>query len=214
MKKIALLFLLSMLCAAASASDAPAAPSATLDPAKAIEELKKVGGKLKFDEKVPGKPLIAADLGDIDIKDDALANLDALPMLKSLSLRHGYKVTAAGLDHLKGLTKLETLDIWDVKAGLHDQEFAKLVKELPQLVSLNVGGCPITDAALAALEGNQNLQTLVLTYTNVTDAGLLHLKGLTNLKKLALPSAAAWVKISEDGVKKLQEALPNCKISR
>ncbi len=51
---------------------------------------------------------------------------------------------------------------------------------------------------------------LRLSYTKITDAGLVHLKGLTNLKTLWLFST----KVTDAGVKKLQAALPKCKISR
>ena len=44
--------------------------------------------------------------------------------------------------------------------------------------------------------------------TNITDAGLEHLKGLTNLEELDL----RWTKVTDAGVAKLQQALPNCEI--
>jgi len=45
--------------------------------------------------------------------------------------------------------------------------------------------------------------------TKVTDAGLVHLKELTNLHTLYLINT----KVTDEGVKKLQTALPNCNIS-
>jgi len=44
----------------------------------------------------------------------------------------------------------------------------------------------------------------------VTDAGLEHLKGLTTLQELHL----SHTKVSDEGVKKFQQALPKCKIQR
>lgn len=44
----------------------------------------------------------------------------------------------------------------------------------------------------------------------VADVGLEHVKGLTNLQELDLRGT----QVTEEGVKKLQEALPNCKIHR
>jgi hypothetical protein len=54
------------------------------------------------------------------------------------------------------------------------------------------------------------LQSLDLSYTRITDAGLEHLRGLTNLALLNLRDT----QVTDGGVKKLEEALPNCKINR
>jgi hypothetical protein len=45
--------------------------------------------------------------------------------------------------------------------------------------------------------------------TQITDAALVHLKGLTNLKGLYI----RYTRITDEGVKNLQEALPNCEIN-
>ena len=56
--------------------------------------------------------------------------------------------------------------------------------------------------------GCTDLERLGLINTTVTDAGLEHVKGLPKLKYLTL-----WgTKVTDSGVKKLQQALPNCKI--
>ena len=55
-----------------------------------------------------------------------------------------------------------------------------------------------------------NLQFLLLSNTNVTDAGLVHMKALTGLRYLNLHST----KVTDAGVKKLEAALPKCKIVR
>ena len=54
------------------------------------------------------------------------------------------------------------------------------------------------------------LQTLNLGGTKVTDAGLLYLKGLGSLETLNIRNT----QVTDEGVKMLQEALPNCKITR
>ncbi len=52
------------------------------------------------------------------------------------------------------------------------------------------------------------LKILGLSNTQVTDEGLVHLKGLTNLTGLGLYNT----QVTDEAVKKLQQALPNCRI--
>ena len=64
------------------------------------------------------------------------------------------------------------------------------------------------DAGLQHLKGLESLKILYLGSTKVSDAGLEHLKGLENLESLDL----SYTNVTYNGVKKLQQALPNCKI--
>ncbi|MGA2258447.1 MAG: hypothetical protein ABSG53_27605 [Thermoguttaceae bacterium] len=98
-----------------------AEPSA--DQAKAIAEIEKIGGKVTVDEKSPGKPAIEVTFW-------------------------GTQVTDAGLGHLNGLTKLQSLDLGETKvtdAGLIH------LKAVPQLITLGLRGTQVTDAGLVHL---------------------------------------------------------------
>ncbi len=68
----------------------------------------------------------------------------------------------------------------------------------------------VTDNELELLTGFADLCRLDLSGTQVTDIGLENLKGLSQLKWLDLYQT----KVTDAGVKKLQQALPNCRISR
>jgi len=64
---------------------------------------------------------------------------------------------------------------------------------------------------LRKLQGDEHLGNAVyvdLGGRPITDAGLVHLKGLTNLELLVLGDT----QVTDEGVKNLQEALPNCRI--
>ena len=82
------------------------------------------------------------------------------------------------------------------------------LKNLDMLERLHINYLPITDTGLAHIRGLDNLQILKLVQTNVTDEGLLYLHGLTKLKEVNL----LGTKVTVAGVRKLREALPNCKI--
>ena len=120
-----------------------------------IAAIEKLGGRVTVDEDNPGKPVIKVDFMDTEITDAGLENLRGLTQLQSLDLA-GTKVTDAGLAHLKGLTKLQSLDLFRATN--------------------------VTDAGLAHLKGLTELQSLNLVWTQVTNTGLEHLKGLAQLR--------------------------------
>ena len=81
------------------------------DQARAIAEIEKLGGKVTIDEKSPGKPVITVDLRQTEVTDAGLEHLKRLPRLESLNLTRT-KVTDAGMQHLEGLTTLRTLGLF------------------------------------------------------------------------------------------------------
>ncbi len=87
------------------------------------------------------------------------------------------------------------------------QPFGDVFKDLEHLTLNNT---QITDAGLEHLKGLSNLFFLRLNSTQITDVGLVHIEGLTKLRWLDLGNT----KVSAGGVKKLQQALPNCQIIR
>ena len=81
------------------------------------------------------------------------------------------------------------------------------IKRLTNVKTLDLRNTQVTDIGLKHLKGWTDLTSLNLRDTNITDAGLEHLKGLAKLLELQLNN-----KVSDESVKKLQQALPNCKI--
>lgn len=65
-----------------------------------------------------------------------------------------------------------------------------------------------TNVDLAGLAVLKRVQVLKLYGDELTDASLRHLEGLTNLRVLHLVNT----RVTDEGVKKLQHALPECKI--
>ena len=125
--------------------------------------------------------------------------------VKEVSFIRDTCVTGARLEHLKGLTSLEYLNLYSnevTDVGLEH------LKGLTSLESLDLSYTKVAGGGLEHLKGLTNLDHLSLTMTQVTDAGLEHLKGLPNLKSLYL----RYTQVTDEGVEKLQQALPNCKI--
>ena len=63
---------------------------------------------------------------------------------------------------------------------------------------------------MASLAGFSKLRRLVLNHTAVADDGLKHLAGLTKLQDVDL----FRTKVTQEGIARLQKALPETRISR
>ena len=172
------------------------------------------------------------DLTNTEITDAGLVHLKGLANLETL-LIGVTKITDAGLVHLKGLTNLKYLELTDCRQ-LTDAGLAH-VKDLTNLQTLNLRFTLVTGAGLVQLAG-MNLKELqipdqaqtdtglkhyleavkpptelsLFRWKKITDAGLVHIKELTKLRELDL----RFTKVTDAGIAELQEALPNCEITK
>jgi len=151
----------------------------------AVTEIEKLGGMISsgYEDSATHQDLrpqtwLETLFDDPGSRDDPVGVLEVM----EVSFAFTDDITDAGLEHLKGMTKLTILDLREARvtnAGLEH------LKDLPKLYFLSLGD------------------------TRVTDAGLEYVKGLTNLRTLNLRGT----QVTDEGVKKLQRALPNCKIT-
>ena len=84
------------------------------------------------------------------------------------------------------------------------------LKDLEELLYLDLSGTEITDNGVKNLKRLHQLQFLGLDGTQITDVGLEHLKGLTKLEMLDIRKT----KVTNGAVKDLQKALPKLKIKQ
>ena len=124
------------------------------------------------------------------IEDEWLQPLSGLNKLEELILESCHRVDGTGLKYIAGLTSLKKLDL---------------------------GGASVTDDSLMHITGLQNLAELSLqghgfqngeAISEITDKAVKHLVKLKGLKSLNIKST----RISAEGVKQLEAALPDCKI--
>jgi hypothetical protein len=146
---------------------------------QAIAALKRLQALASFDPPEPRSvTLIGRQITDADLEP-----LAAFPGLEFVEFRFA-GVTGPGLEHLRGLSRLQTL-ILDT-TPVTDAGLACLA-DLKGLVSLDLAYCgQVTDAGVAHLTGLTRLRGLKLCDTQVTDAGLASLEGLTDLEELDL----------------------------
>jgi Leucine-rich repeat (LRR) protein len=173
------------------------------------------------------KSLEGLSLANTRIRDEGLAHLRDLANLKTLMVG-GNTITDAGMIHLASHKNLETLEIAGNPIG--DRGLAVL-SDMHDLNFLSAGRTQITDAGLVHLRGLPSLDLLFLTA--IGDEGIAHLSTLSKLDNLQIHDAEVTEKsiphfqrmqslrvlnlrgaqISEELLKQLQSALPNCSVN-
>ena len=106
-------------------------------------------------------------------------------------------------------------DIQFVGSGINKPKPAWLLELMGgdffwQCDSVDLSRGNVTDVVLRHVEVLTRVECLSLGHTALTDGGLRHLEGLVHLRSLDLGET----EVTPAGVAKLQQALPNCKITR
>lgn len=84
------------------------------------------------------------------------------------------------------------------------------IKSLMRVHTINLHGQPVTDEAIKEVGKLALLKQLWLYDTNITDLSLESIMKLKDLESLQITGVRH--KVTDNGIKKLQEVLPNCKI--
>lgn len=140
--------------------------------------------------------VVECDLTDPLISDADLVHLKGLTDLELVRL-WDISITDVGMENLKGLTNLQTLIVSRVPitdAGV------KNLSALISLYDLDLSETEVTDAGLENLKGMISIEGLSLEKTKVGDAGLEHLKDLKNLASLSLTGT----RVSDVGLENLR----------
>jgi hypothetical protein len=139
------------------------------------------------------------------VDDNGLEYVGQLRTLMDLSLNQT-RITDAGLAHLATLSELRVL--WLDNDRITGSGLVHL-RHLRHLKHLGLQGTLIGNAELASLGELRSLTWLALTNTGIDDNGVEALCGMSGLKTLALHGT----NITEEGLRRLERALPGCKIS-
>jgi hypothetical protein len=146
----------------------------------------------------------------LELTDAHLAALARLPHLVRLELDYSHILTPSGLAHLVGLPRLAMLNLnsnlWLTREGL-----AQLAR-LPALLTLDLGYLhSLGNQDLAPLASMVGLKRLSLRgCPNLSNVGLTPLRELKNLRSLDLTDCRG---LTLQGVERLAEALPECRIT-
>ena len=192
-----------------------------------------------FCEPVVEVNLTASDV--CDVTDSDLSCLKNLPDLKKLHLVGNRGLNGSGLRHVRGLHRLESLNLG--MTGINDDavrhipsmknlrelclfdttigdDSANVLKELESIERLELCFTRITDATLESIKELPRLVELDVVGTRVTDVGLKELEGMQSLRKLHLGGNVvrrgeiAWVtcRVTAEGAADFERKVPWCKV--
>lgn len=152
-----------------------------------------------------GDDVEALWIKDKDLRDNhALAHLAELPDIKSISIRNCQfeAEDLRGLTPAKGLKNLFLYDSTVADAHL------SVIGSFKQVEKLGLARTQITDQGIAHLANLAELRYISLNGNRIADESVPHLAKLKRLEEIELFETD----FSNDGIKRLKEALPNCKI--
>jgi hypothetical protein len=145
------------------------------------------------------------NLGHIHLEAGDLADIERLTELRTLAISSA----PVGDDILAIAGELPKLGVLQlINAAPSDAGLRKLAKAKHLVMLVIIGSPGIGDSGLAELGALDKLEILTLEGASVTDAGLVHLEKLANLQKLNLRGTP----VTEAGIGKLRNALPDCEI--
>ena len=208
-------FLISILAAVLTTS-VVACPQESEDVAQAARLLEHLRHrKMKFD---PDGHVWYLDLSEQDaVSDGTLAAVRHLPYLREVYLIY-CPIKGDGLAHLSVLNRIEKLDLY---ATHIDDKALEHVAKLPTLKYLDIRSVGVNDKGFTksvhgfisddgiklVSDTLPNLESLLCSGT-VTDDGLRHLVKLKKLRYVEIGSP----NVSSEGIKWLQNAMPNLEI--
>lgn len=157
------------------------------------------------------------DLRLTDISDAGLAVLVKLNAQAGIDMGNT-RVTSRGIARLRQIrpdlrvnatTDDASLDRFSSLFRPHLTPLSQPAGWRPVVVRMHAIGSRVTDRGVAALRGMTNIEELDLEGARLTDWAVNDLATLSGLKKLVLKDT----QVSDSGVARLRQALPNCTIS-
>jgi Leucine-rich repeat (LRR) protein len=167
------------------------------------QEIRKNHGMFKVDEAQPERPVVYVRLWPegFEAVGPVLDRLKGLDRLQRLELWGGDVMTDDTLAHVKGLMQLQSLLLWSEQVT--DAGLASF-KELVQIRELDLSCARITDGGLKNLKKLTRLRKLSISGEHISDAGLECLKGLTQLRELGIGVGRKRNRITDVGMEHLR----------
>lgn len=184
-----------------------AARADTPEEKEAVAAVEKLGGTVGRNDQAAGKPIVWVALDNGQATDEVLALVGKINGLEFLNLQSCAKITGGGLKGLKGLSKLNHLNLGRTQLTNAD---LKELKPLAALKILDLSNTPVTDDGLKELAALPKLQHLRLIGNKITDAGLGTLAKFNALTAVNL----FQTEVTQAGADKLLKVKPKLALTR
>jgi hypothetical protein len=165
-----------------------------------------LGGTVTREFSRTGSVIVKIDLHETQITDAQLAELAPLTELRELDLRKAPNITDAGIVHLRGMIKLEKLNLF--RTQLSDAGLPHLA-DMAVLETLLIGGTRISERGVEQLSKLPKLRKLSLFDTQVGDSAVPFLQTFPSLEVVLIGRS----KITDAGQRALQVAKPTIKFT-
>jgi internalin A len=154
--------------------------------------------------------LVSLNISNTKLSDDYVLDLKGLRSLKAVNMA-STRITTKCVESIASLKDLEELSLAESQLGLRriiDDGAAEQISRLQKLVRLDLSQSKITKKGLAFIQLIPTLEHLTLDRTDISDEAVPILTKMKKLKGLSLVQC----NLSESGLKKLSDELPNCRI--
>ena len=185
---------------------------------EAIAALERIGAVFTFRGEDPVELIFAEN----NVTDRHLVHLMSMKKLEVVDFNAATLVTSRGIELLKNLPLLKTLNLGGTAVTDDDLE---ILSSMPRLETLHLWLTNVGDSGMRFIGEHRKLKTLNLWDTEISDAGLRALAGCKSLKTLCIgrtidrqvvnlggEGASLVPRITEAGVAALQTQLPDTKI--
>lgn len=155
--------------------------------------------------------LRSLNLTQENLTDNAIDSILKIPNLSELYIHHA-AITDEGL---KKISQLKNMQVLRVAPGFFTSEGLRQIQDMPKLRELDFSvntmepKSLITNKGIEYIARIRSLESLYLTGNPITDDSIHELKKMKQLKDLYLEKT----KISEKGIRRIQQALPDCLVS-
>jgi len=136
---------------------------------------------------------------------DLLGDPDCSAKLLKINLLMG-DISDERFGQIRKLPSLREITFYDVCGA---EVFLERIRGMPSVESLGFSGMWVTEGELLHLSSFPNLKSLSFVEMPFTNAELAQLEDLRQLKSLRIGNTT---QVTDQGVKNLQAALPNCEI--